>query len=39
MGSNIDYSDADKVVLMVKQLSPAAKDAWMVANINFIEAL
>jgi len=39
MGSNIDYTDADKIVLMVKQLSPAAKDAWMVANINFIEAL
>jgi len=39
MGSNIDYSDADKVVLMVKQLSPAASDAWVVATMNFIEAL
>jgi hypothetical protein len=39
MGSNIDYSDADKVVLMVKQLSPAASDAWIVATMNFIEAL
>jgi hypothetical protein len=39
MGSNIDYSDADKVVLMVKQLSPAAKDAYIVATVNFIEAL
>jgi hypothetical protein len=39
MGSNIDYTDADKVVLMVKQLSPAAKDAWIVATVNLIEAL
>jgi hypothetical protein len=39
LGSNIQYTDADKVVLMVKQLSPAAKDAWIVATMNFIEAL
>jgi len=39
MGSNIDYTDADKIVLIVKQLSPAASDAWIVATMNFIEAL
>jgi len=39
MGSNIDYTDADKIVLMVKQLSPAASDAWIVATMNFVEAL
>ena len=39
LGSNIAYTDADKVVLMVKQLSPAAKDAYIVATMNFIEAL
>ena len=39
LGSNVDYSDADKVVLMVRQLSPAAADAQVVASMNIIEAL
>ena len=39
LGSNVDYSDADKVVLMVRQLSPAASDAQIVASMNIIEAL
>jgi len=39
LGSNVDYSDADKVVLMVRQLSPAANDAQVVASMNIIEAI
>jgi len=40
MGSNIDYTDADKVVLFVKQLGTAATNAPnVVAQMNLIEAL
>jgi hypothetical protein len=40
MGSNIDYTDADKVVLLVKQLGTAATNAPnVVAQMNLIEAL
>jgi hypothetical protein len=39
LGSNVDYSDADKVLLMVRQLSPAASDAQIVASMNIIEAI
>jgi len=40
MGSNIDYTDADKVVLFVKQLGTAAtNDPNVVAQMNLIEAL
>ena len=39
LGSNIDYTDADKVVLVVKQLVGGTNDARIVATINFIEAL
>jgi len=39
LGSNIDYTDADKVVLMVRQLSPAAADAQIVASMNIVEAI
>jgi hypothetical protein len=39
LGSNVDYSDADKVVLMVRQLSPAANDAQIVASMNIVEAI
>lgn len=37
--SNVDNTDADKVVLFVRQLSPAAADAQVVANLNIIEAI
>jgi hypothetical protein len=39
LGSNVDNTDADKVVLFVRQLSPAAADAQVVANLNIIEAI
>ena len=39
MGSNIDYTDADKIVLFVRQLSPAANDAQVVATLNLVEAI
>lgn len=40
MGSNIDYTDADVVVLMVKQIGVAATDPPnVVAQMNLIEAL
>jgi hypothetical protein len=39
LGSNIDYTDADKVVLVVKQLVGGTDNANIVAAINFIEAL
>jgi len=39
LGSNVDNTDADRVVLFVKQLSPAAADAQVVANLNIIEAI
>jgi hypothetical protein len=40
MGSNIAYTDADKVVLVVKQIGTAADNApSIVASMNMIEAL
>lgn len=39
MGSNIDYTDADKIILFVRQLSPAANDAQVVATLNLVEAI
>jgi hypothetical protein len=39
LGSNIDYTDADKVVLVVKQLVGGTDNGNIVAAINFIEAL
>jgi hypothetical protein len=39
MGSNIDYTDADKIVLTVKQLAAGTANANVVATMNFIEAL
>lgn len=39
LGSNIDYTDSDRVVLVVKQLKGGSNDAHVVATINFIEAL
>jgi hypothetical protein len=39
LGSNVDYTDADKVVLMVRQLSPAGNDAQIVASMNIVEAI
>jgi hypothetical protein len=39
MGSNIDYTDSDKVVLIVKQLEAGAADAKLYAGMNFIESL
>jgi hypothetical protein len=40
MGSNIAYTDADKVVLVVKQIGTAADNApSIVASMNLIEAL
>ena len=40
MGSNIEYTDSDKVVLVVKRLtSVGTADPSIVATMNFIEAL
>ena len=39
LGSNVNNTDADIVVLFVRQLSPAANDAQVVANLNIIEAI
>ena len=39
MGSNINYTDADKVVLVVKQISKGINDANIVASFDFIESL
>jgi hypothetical protein len=39
LGSNIDYTDADRVVLVVKQLVGGTDNGNIVAAINFIEAL
>jgi hypothetical protein len=39
MGSNIDYTDADKIVLTVKQLAAGSSNANVVGTMNFIEAL
>ena len=39
LGSNIAYDDADKLVLVVKQLVGGVADARIVGSVNFIEAL
>jgi len=39
MGSNLDYTDADKIVLVVKLIQGGSADGKMVAAINFIENL
>jgi hypothetical protein len=39
LGSNIEYTDADKIVLIVKLLAGGSADSLIVASINFIEAL
>jgi hypothetical protein len=39
LGSNVNNTDADIVVLFVRQLSPAANDAQVVASMNIIEAI
>lgn len=39
MGSNIEYTDADKVVLVVKQLVGGTDNGKIVALINFVEDL
>jgi hypothetical protein len=39
LGSNLDYTDADKIVLIVKQLVGGTDNAAIVATMNFIEAL
>jgi hypothetical protein len=39
LGSNIEYTDSDKIVLVVQQLVGGTSDAQLVATINFIEAL
>lgn len=39
LGSNIDYTDSDKLVLVVKQLEDGTSDGHIVATLNFIEAL
>jgi hypothetical protein len=39
LGSNIDYTDADKIVLTVRLLAAGSNTANVVASINFIEAL
>jgi hypothetical protein len=39
LGSNIDYTDADKVVLVVKQLVGGTDNGKIVALMNFVEDL
>jgi hypothetical protein len=39
LGSNIAYTDADKIVLIVKQISGGGVDAEIWATMNYIEAL
>lgn len=39
MGSNLDYSDSDKIVLVMKELTGGTGDGQIMASINFIEAL
>ena len=39
MGSNIDYTDSDTIVLVVKQLSKGTADGSIIAGMNYIEAL
>ena len=39
MGSNIDNTDSDKIVLMVKCLNKGGDNSNVVALMNFVEAL
>lgn len=39
LGSNIEYTDSDKIVLVVQQLRGGSNDAQVVAMINFAELL
>jgi hypothetical protein len=39
MGSNLSYTDADKLVLVAKLIAGGSSDSRIVANMNFIEAL
>jgi hypothetical protein len=39
MGSNIDYTDSDKLVLVVQEISGGTADGQIVASMNFIEDL
>jgi hypothetical protein len=39
LGSNIEYTDSDKIVLVVQQLVGGTSDAQLVATINFVESL
>ena len=37
MGSNIEYTDADKIVLTVRQLAAGSSNANVIATMNYIE--
>ena len=39
MGSNIDYTDADKLVLVAKLIAGGSADTKLVASMNFLEDL
>lgn len=39
LGSNIEYTDADKIILAIKMITDGTSDASLLATINFIEAL
>jgi hypothetical protein len=39
MGSNIDYSDADKIILTARLISAGSNTSTVVASLNAIEAL
>jgi hypothetical protein len=39
MGSNLDYTDADRVVLLVKLLVGGTDNSSVVATIDFTESL
>lgn len=39
LGSNIEYTDTDKLILTIKSLSDGTSDASIYATMNFIEAL
>jgi hypothetical protein len=39
MGSNIDNTDSDKIVVVAKLLNKGTANSSLVATMNFIEAL
>ena len=39
MGSNIDYTDTDKIVVVAKLLNKGTANSSLAATMNFIEAL